>query len=113
MKDLNNAHKKKKKLKEEISEKFVEKILDMVNQNVQDALRNFLRHQKQYEMIQKQIREFRQDLNKHQSETKDTIKREIHELKRTTKIIKEELITDLENLRRKNQTEILETKKSL
>jgi hypothetical protein len=61
-------------------------------------------------MTQKQIRKHREDLNKHQSETKDTIKRGIHELKRTTKIIKEELTTDLENLRRKNQTELLEIK---
>jgi chromosome segregation ATPase len=61
-------------------------------------------------MTQKQIRELREDLNKHQRETKDTIKTEIHELKRTTQIIKEELITDMENLRRKNQTEILEIK---
>jgi hypothetical protein len=34
------------------------------------------------------------------------MKREIHELKRTTQSIKE----DLESLRRKNQTEILEIK---
>jgi hypothetical protein len=54
-------------------------------------------------MTQKQIRELREVL-KHQSETKHTIK----ELKRTTQNIKEELITDLKNLRRKNQTEILE-----
>jgi hypothetical protein len=31
-------------------------------------------------------------------------------MKRNKQIIKEELITDLENLRRKNQTEILEIK---
>jgi hypothetical protein len=57
-------------------------------------------------MTQKQIRELREDLNKQQSETKYTIKRELHEIKRNTQIIKEELITDLENLRRKDQTEI-------
>jgi hypothetical protein len=34
----------------------------------------------------------------------------MHELKRTTQIKKEEMITDLENLRRKNQTEIQEIK---
>jgi hypothetical protein len=61
-------------------------------------------------MTRKQIGELREDINKHQGETKDTIKRELHELTRTTQIIKEELITDLENLRRKNQTEILEIK---
>jgi hypothetical protein len=32
-------------------------------------------------MTQKQINKLREDLNKHQSETKDTINREIHELK--------------------------------
>jgi hypothetical protein len=34
----------------------------------------------------------------------------MHEQKTHTQNIKEELITDLENLRRKNQTEILEIK---
>jgi hypothetical protein len=58
----------------------------------------------------KQVKVLMEELNKHQSETEDTIKREIHELKRTTQIIKEELNKDLENLRRKNQTEILEIK---
>jgi SET domain-containing protein len=61
-------------------------------------------------MTPKQVKELREDFNKHQSETKDTIKREIHELKRTTQIIKEELNKDMENLRRKTQTEILEIK---
>jgi hypothetical protein len=37
-------------------------------------------------MTQKQIKELREDLNKHQSETKDTRQRERHELKRTTQI---------------------------
>jgi hypothetical protein len=106
IKDLSNAHKKK-----EITEKFMEKILDMLNQNEQGALKKFQYNKnKEHEMTQKQIKELREDLNKHQSETKDTIKREIHELKMTTQIIKEELITDLENLRKKNQTEILEIK---
>jgi uncharacterized phage infection (PIP) family protein YhgE len=85
----------KKTLKEEISEKFMEKILDMVNQNVQDALKKFQdTKNKKHKMTQKQIRELREDLNKHQSETKDIIKRGIHELQNT----KEELITDFENL---------------
>jgi chromosome segregation ATPase len=39
-----------------------------------------------------------------------TIKRDIHELRRNTQIIEEELITVFENLRRKNQTEILKIK---
>jgi hypothetical protein len=103
----------KKNFKEEICEKFMEKILDMANQNVQDALKKFPdTKNKEHEMTQKQIKELRVDFNEHQSETKDIIKREIHELKRITQIIKEELNKDLENLRRKNQTEILEIKSS-
>jgi hypothetical protein len=50
------------------------------------------------------------DFNKHQSETKDTIKREKYELKMTTQNIKEDLNKDMENARKKNQTEILEIK---
>jgi chemotaxis regulatin CheY-phosphate phosphatase CheZ len=99
----------KEEIWEEISEKFMEKILGMVNQNVQDALKKFQdTTNKEHEMTQIQIKELRKDLNKHQSETKNTIKREIHELKMTTQIIKD-LAKDLENLRRKNQAEILET----
>jgi hypothetical protein len=59
-------------------------------------------------MTQKQIKKLRKDFNKHQRETKDTIKREIHKLKRTTQIMKEELNKHIKNLKRKNQTEILE-----
>jgi hypothetical protein len=87
----------------------MEKLLDTINQNVQDALKKFEdTKNKDHEKMQKQIKELREDLNNR--ETKDTIKREIHELKRTTQIIKEELNKDLENFRRKNQTEILEIK---
>jgi hypothetical protein len=89
----------------------MQEILDMVNQNEQDALKKFqVTKNKEHEMTQKKLKELSKDLNKHQSEIKDTIKREIHELKITTQIIKEELNKDMENLRRKNQTEILEIK---
>jgi DNA-directed RNA polymerase alpha subunit len=54
--------------------------------------------------------ELREDFNNHQSETKNTIKKEIDELKLKTQNIKEELNKDTENLRKKNQTEILEIK---
>jgi ClpP class serine protease len=72
---------------EEITEKLMEKIPDTVNQNVQDVLKKFqeTKH-KEHDKIQKQINEFREDFNKHQSETKDTIKREKYELKMTTQI---------------------------
>jgi hypothetical protein len=63
-------------------------------------------------MTQKQIKELRDDLNKYQSESKDNIKKVTHKLKMTIHIIKEDLNKDSENLKRKNQTEILE-KKSL
>jgi uncharacterized protein involved in exopolysaccharide biosynthesis len=54
----------------------MEKILDMVNQNVQDALMKFQdTKNKQNELLQKQIKELRQNLNKHQSEIKNTIKK--------------------------------------
>jgi hypothetical protein len=85
-KESSDTH--KKTLKAEISEKFMKKILDMVNQNVQDTLKKFQdTKNKDYEMAQKQIQEFRGEFNKYQSETKYTIKREIQELKRTTQII--------------------------
>jgi type I site-specific restriction endonuclease len=108
-----DAHKKKKSLKEEImeqiTEKLMERIIDMVNQKVQDALKKFQdTKNKECEHTQKQINELREDFNKHQSETKGTIKTEIDELKMTTQNIKEELNKDMENIRKKNQTEILE-----
>jgi uncharacterized protein involved in exopolysaccharide biosynthesis len=67
----------KKNLTEEISEKFMEKILDMINQNVQDALKKFQdTKNKEHEKTQKQINELSENFNKHQSETKDTLKKE-------------------------------------
>jgi hypothetical protein len=47
------------------------------------------------------MKELREDFIKHQSETKDTIKKEINELKMTTQNLKEELNKDMENLRKK------------
>jgi hypothetical protein len=81
----------KKEILEEITEKYKEKKLDMVNQIVQQALKKFPdTKNKEYEKTQKQINELREDLNKHQSETKDTIKTEIYELKKITQNIKED-----------------------
>jgi uncharacterized protein involved in exopolysaccharide biosynthesis len=49
----------------------------MVSQNVQDALKKFQdTKNKEHEKTQKQINELREDFNKYQSETKDTIKKE-------------------------------------
>jgi hypothetical protein len=76
---------------EEIAEKFME-CLDMVNKNVQDAFKKFQdTKNKEHEKTQKQTNELREDFNKHQSETWDTIKKEIYDLKMTTQNIKEEL----------------------
>jgi hypothetical protein len=44
-------------------------------------------------------------LNKHQSETENTINRELNELKLKVENIKEEVTHDMENLIKKNQTE--------
>jgi hypothetical protein len=81
----------------------------MINQNVQDPLKKFQdTKNKEHEMTQKWIKELRKDINKHQCETKDSIKREVHELKSTTQIIKEELNKNMEIFRIKNQTGVLE-----
>jgi hypothetical protein len=57
----------------------MEKVLDMVKQNVQDALKKFQdTKNKEHEKTQEQINELREDFNKHQSETKDTIKRDMN-----------------------------------
>jgi chromosome segregation ATPase len=57
----------------------------------------------------KQISKLRGNLNKHQRETEDTIKKGIQELKMKIKKIKEEVKKDMENLRKKNQTETQNT----
>jgi hypothetical protein len=54
----------------------MEMLLDMINQNVQVALKKFLDNKnKEYEKTQKQINEFIWALNKHQSETENTIEK--------------------------------------
>jgi hypothetical protein len=77
--DSSYAH--KKTLKEEIPKMFMKKVLDVVNQNVKNALKKFQdTKNKEHEKIQKQINKLREDFIKYQSETKDTIKKEIYEL---------------------------------
>jgi polyhydroxyalkanoate synthesis regulator phasin len=88
----------------------MEMLLDMVKQNVQEALKKFqYTKNKEYEKTQKQINELIGALNKHQSETENTINREIHELKMKIDNIEEEVTHDMENLRRKNETETQNT----
>jgi phage-related protein len=69
----------------------MEKILDIVNQNVQDSLKKFQdTKNKEHEKTWKQIKELSEDVKEQQSETKNTIKREIFVLKLTTQNIKED-----------------------
>jgi hypothetical protein len=64
-------------------------ILDMVNQNKQEALKKFQDNKnKEYEKTQKQINDLIRALNKHQSETKNTINRKINELRKKIDNIK-------------------------
>jgi hypothetical protein len=59
-----------------INQSFIEMILDTVNQNVQKTLKKFQDNKnKEYEKAQEQIKETIEALNKHQSETKNTIER--------------------------------------
>jgi hypothetical protein len=82
-KEPNKAH--KNKLKEEIlqviNENFIEMMLDMVSQNVQEMLKKFLNNKnREFEKAQEQIKETTEELCKHQSETQNTINKEINEL---------------------------------
>jgi chromosome segregation ATPase len=87
---------------EEVTKKLREKILGMVNQKVQDALKKFLdTTNKELEKTQKQLKELREDFSKYQSETKNTIKREIYEIKKTTQNIQKELNKDMGNPQKK------------
>jgi exonuclease VII large subunit len=82
-------------------------ILDMVNQYVQEALKKHLDNKnREFEKAQEQIKETIEALHKHQSETKNTINKEINELRTKIDNIKEKDIQDMENLRKKNETEM-------
>jgi DNA repair exonuclease SbcCD ATPase subunit len=61
---------------------------------------------KEYEKEQEQVKETIEALNKQQNEAKNTISREINELSMKIDNIKEEVTHDMENLRKKNETEI-------
>jgi uncharacterized protein Yka (UPF0111/DUF47 family) len=88
----------------------MEMLLDMVNQNVQEALKKFQdTKNKDCEKTQKQIKELIGALSKHQSEAENAINREINELKMKIDNIKEEVTHGMENLRKKNETEIQNT----
>jgi polyhydroxyalkanoate synthesis regulator phasin len=90
-----------------INENFIQMLLDMVNQNVQEALKKFQEDKnREYEKTQNQINEIIEALNKHQTETETTTNREINDLRSKIDNFKEEVTHDMENLRKKNETEI-------
>jgi chromosome segregation ATPase len=108
-KEPNKDHKNilKEEILQVINENFIEMLLDMVNQNVQEALKKFQEDKnKEYEKTQKHINEIIGALNKHQTETKITISREINELRAKINNIIDEVTHDMKNLRKKNETEI-------
>jgi hypothetical protein len=83
MKKPNNVYKNnvKEEILQVITENFMEMIPDVVNQNVQESLKKFQdTKNKEYE-TQKRKSELIATLNKHQSETENTINTEISELK--------------------------------
>jgi chromosome segregation ATPase len=105
-KEPNEAH--KNILKEEILQVITENF--MCNQNVQKALKKFQDNKnKEYEKTQKQINELIGAPNKYESETQNTINREINELRLKIDNIKKEVTHDMENLRKKNEIEIQNT----
>jgi hypothetical protein len=84
-KEPNEAY--KNKLKEEIlqviNENFIQMILDMVNQNVQETLKKFQNNKnREFEKAQEEIKETIEALCQYQSETKNTINKEISELRK-------------------------------
>jgi uncharacterized protein (UPF0305 family) len=87
----------------------MEMLVDMVNQIKQKALKKF--QNKEHEKTQKQINELIGALNKHQSETENSINTEINILRMKIDNIKEEVVHDTENLSKKNETEIQNTMK--
>jgi gas vesicle protein len=73
-KERGEAHILKEEILQVINENFIEMILDMVNQNVQETLKKFQDNKnRELEKTQEQIKETKEVLYKHQSETKNTI----------------------------------------
>jgi membrane-associated HD superfamily phosphohydrolase len=108
-KEPNEAH--KTNLKEEIlqviNENFTEMILDMVKQNVQETLKKFQDNKnREFEKAKEEIKETIEALYKYQSETKNTINKEINELRTKIDNIKEENTQDTENLRKTKRNRI-------
>jgi polyhydroxyalkanoate synthesis regulator phasin len=108
-KEHKEAHKNnlKEEILQETIENFIEILLDMIKQNVQETLKKFQEDKnKEDEKTQKQINEIIEALNKCQTKTETTKNREINGLRSKIDDIKEEITQDMENLRKKNETEI-------
>jgi chromosome segregation ATPase len=76
--------------------------VDRVNQNVQETLKKFQDNKnREFEKAKEEIKETIEALYRHQSETENTINKEINELR--TKI---DNTQDMENLRKKNEAEL-------
>jgi uncharacterized phage infection (PIP) family protein YhgE len=91
-KDPNEAH--KSNLREEIlqviNENFIEMILNMVNQNIQETFKKFQDiKNREFEKAHEEIKETIEALYKHQSETTNTINKDINELRTKIDNIKE------------------------
>jgi chromosome segregation ATPase len=108
-KETNESQKNnlKEELLQVLNENFIEMILDMVNQNIQETLKKFQEDKnREFEKAKEEIKETIEAPYKHQSETKKTINKEINELGTKIDNIKEEMPQDMENLRKKNKTEL-------
>jgi DNA relaxase NicK len=82
-------------------------ILDMVNQNVQETLKKFQDNKnREFKRAKEAIKETIEALYKHQSETENMINKQINELRTKVDKTKEENTQDMENLRKKNDTEL-------
>jgi peptidoglycan hydrolase CwlO-like protein len=108
-KEPNEAH--KNNLKEDklqvINENFIEMILYMVNQNVQETFKKFQdKKNREFEKAIEKIKKTIEALYKHQSETKNMSNKEINELRTKIDNTEEEITQDMENLRKKNKTEL-------
>jgi predicted nucleic acid-binding Zn-ribbon protein len=81
-------------------------ILDRVNQNIQETLKKFQDNKnREFEKVKEEIKETIEALYKHQSET-ENMNKEINELKTKIDNIKGETTQGMENLRKKNETEM-------
>jgi uncharacterized protein Yka (UPF0111/DUF47 family) len=76
-------------------------ILEMINQNVQETLKKFQEDKNREFESTRRNKETIEALNKHQSETKNMINKEINELRTKIDNIKEEVTQDMVNLRKK------------